>query len=145
MEAPTLAELTAAAVNITVNGKPYEVKPISVSIIGSWLERLAQRRVDGLPSMAELLQGMKGHETDAVSDAIKTLYYMHQDANNPSLDDLLSWMVNNPVNIFSVIADCVKGDVDRDDLFQAVLGELKNKSDFANRWLAASGLAGNPT
>lgn len=144
--APSVGVVAAAPVFITINGEKRFFKPLNVTLIGKWCQRMAQENVANLPTMAELMASLKGHEPAAISEAIKTMSQLHKQAMNPSIDELLAWMTDNPLNIVSVMADCIEGEpIDKDILFPVIVRELADGGKFAQQWLESSGLVGNPT
>lgn len=149
MDAPSLAVLTASPVTLEVNGKSYAVKPLGITVLGKYLEKLSAKRRDEMPSMIEVLQALKGHESSVVSDAIVTFHNLAKDVSEPTLDELIMWLTKNPIHIAEVVLDCIEGaKPDMDALFVKVLSELRDGGGFGMRWLNASGLGGdggNPT
>lgn len=145
-QVPSIAVVTGAPVTLKINGTDRTFKPLTASLIGKWCQRLAEERVAMLPSMNDLMVSLRGHDAKAISEAIKTMYDLHRQATNPTIDDLLSWMTDNPMNLVNVLAECVEGEpVDIDIFFPVILRELNDGGKFANQWLEVSGLAGNPT
>lgn len=141
MDAPSLAVLTAAPIELSIGGTTRQVNPLDLTTLGKWSEKLAAKRTAALPSMVELMQALKGHDASAVSEAIRTLYDLHREASDPSLTELIYWITSSPIVIAELIADCVVGEVDRPAVYRAILAN----DGFISRWMESSALGGNPT
>lgn len=148
MEAPSLAAVTAAPLELDVDGVKVPVKPIGASILGKWTEKLIEQRLSILPGIGEVLRELQGLDPSSVREALKTLAELRRDASEPSMDEFMNWIGSDIRWLTGIVYDCIddtqKDKYSLDQIFKSMIREMQGGS-FAQRWLELSGFGGNPT
>jgi hypothetical protein len=112
------------------------------------MERLIEERLTrlGLPAITEALKLTAEQSGESQAATLRTLAQLREQACRVTLDEVLSWMLTNPANMVEAVLASIVGD-DRptqDDVFRALLHDLKQGNRFVDRWLEV-GFNENPT
>ncbi len=145
----TLATILGAPVTLACpDGKSYQCKPLSLSVLSQSMERMIEQRIAmaGLPSVAETLRELRGADSKTIETSLRTLAELRNNASQATLDDVLNWMVANVGNMVYAVIQSVIGDAkpSEDETFAALMADIRDGNVFIDRWMEMS-FGQNPT
>ena len=143
MSENSLPVIAGASVDLSFGDKTYSVKPISWRMIAEFLEHIAKKRLETLPSVSDVMHG--AHNPGQVAEALRTLVDLRNWAANPTNDDFIEWLTSSINNYVLVVAKCIGDSVPTDDIFNALKADIAGGGVFVSRWMEVSGIGGNPT
>lgn len=148
--AQDVAAVVGSPVTFKFEGRDVTFKPLDWDAFGQLMSIFVMRRVAAVPSMSqvgELIESAVKSDNavlvkSVVAQAMETLRVMNLHANDPSFDELLSWVMNDPIGIVEALKVC-SGE-DGNTLLRLVMTADKDDKGMVakamRRWMHVSGV-----